>query len=130
MARNYHVDIAAFAANVDHKWIDNLLSHFSVPGVESVKQGVARKLSLQAIQTVVLVRALSADAGFSVDQALTTASRLLDSTDGRVLGATPWIALQFDRRAFEAEVDRRVAAAVEAVVPRRRGRPPARRFEN
>ena len=127
MARNYHVDIAAFAAGADRKWVDNLLSHFVVPGVESARQGVARRLSINAIQTVVLVRALASDTGLSIDRALSTANDLLASSDGRVRGDTAWITLQIDRSAFQAEVDRRVAEAVEAVVPRKRGRPAARR---
>ena len=126
MARNYHVDIAAFAANVDRKWIDNLLSHFNVPGVESQRRGVARRLSLDAIRTVVLVRALAADTGLSVDRALAAAAELLDATDGRASATVPWISLQIDRAAFDAEVGRRLAAAVEAVVPRKRGRPATR----
>lgn len=127
MARNYHVDIAAFAADVDRKWIDNLLSHFDVPGVESERRGVARRLSLDAIRTVVLVRVLTADTGLSVDRALAVAAQLLDAYDGRATSSSPWIALHIDRSAFEADVERRVAAAVEAVVPRKRGRPRTRR---
>jgi hypothetical protein len=123
MARNYHVDIAAFAARADRKWVDNLLSHFDVPGVDSEKQGVARRLTIEAVQTVVLVRALASDTGLSIDRALAIAGRLLGADDGRVTGATAWVALQLDRSAFETEVDRRVAAAVEAVVPKKRGRP-------
>jgi hypothetical protein len=130
MARTYHGDIAAVAADCDRKWVDNLLSHFTVVGVESGRQGVARRLSIDAIRTVVLVRALACDTGLSVDHALTTANSLLASSDGRVANDTPWIALQLDRAAFHAEVDRRVAAAVEAVVPRKRGRPASRRDEN
>ncbi|HEY4304082.1 MAG TPA: hypothetical protein VGM82_06425 [Gemmatimonadaceae bacterium] len=125
MARNYHVDIAAFAAGADRKWVDNLLSHFSVPGVESEKQGVARRLSIEAVQTVVLVRALSTSTGLSVDRALSTATTLLDATDDLVANDDAWITLHFDRSTFQADVDRRIAAAVESVVPKRRGRPPA-----
>jgi hypothetical protein len=124
MARNYHVDIAAFAADVDRKWNDNLLSHFDVPGVESENRGVARRLSRDAIRTVILVRALAAGTGMPIDRALSAAARLLETRDGRAVSASEWLALQIDRDAFDADVDRRLAAAVEAVVPRRRGRPP------
>jgi hypothetical protein len=126
MARYYHVDIAAFAAEADRKWVDNLLSHFVIAGVESARQGVSRRLSINAIQTVVLVRILARDTGLSIDRALSTANDLLGASDGRVLGGAEWVALQIDRPAFEAEVDRRVAAAVESVVPKRRGRPSSR----
>jgi len=127
MARNYHIDIAAFAADADRKWIDNVLSHFDVPGVESQKRGVARRLSLDAIRIVVLIRTLAVDTGLTIDRALTTALHLLGASDAESAPArSSWVSLHLDRRAFEAHVDRRVAAAVEAVVPRRRGRPPSR----
>lgn len=126
MARAYHIDIAALAAQADAKWVDNLLSHFSVPGVESARRGVARRMSVEAVRTVVLTRSLSRDAGLSLERALASASRLLTAVDGR-MPAAPFAELSLDRAAFDAEVDRRVAAAVEAVVPRRRGRPPVRK---
>jgi hypothetical protein len=130
MSRNYHVDIAAFAADTDRKWVDNLLSHFDVPGVESQKQGVARRLSIEAVQTVVLVRALVDDTGLATDRALATATRLLDAENGRLVGDSGWLTVHIDRAAFDAEIDRRVAAAVEAVVPKRRGRPATARMAN
>jgi hypothetical protein len=121
MGRHYHVDIAAFAADADLKWVDNLLSHFEVPGVESARQGVARRLSLDALRTIVLVRALTRDLGLSADRALEAAVRLLG--DGHA-PAGAWTEVHLDADAFHREVDRRIADAVEAVVPRRRGRPP------
>jgi hypothetical protein len=36
------------------------------------------------------------------------------------------LSLTFDRRAFEDSIDLRIAEAVEAIVPARRGRPPKR----
>jgi len=126
MARAYHVDIAAVAAQADPKWVDNLLSHFTVAGVESAKQGVARRMSIDAVRTVVLTRALSRDGGLSVERALTSATRLLSADHGRIFAA-PFVELALDRPGFDADVDRKIAAAVEAVVPRRRGRPPGRK---
>lgn len=121
--RSYHIDIAAFAADCDLKWIDNLLSHFDVPGVQSARQGVARRLSIDAIQTIVLARFLNRDAGLSIERALHAAKALLAGECPHVL--SPWIALQFDRSGFTNEVEDAVAQAVESVVPRRRGRPPS-----
>jgi hypothetical protein len=37
-----------------------------------------------------------------------------------------FVRLAFDRDEFMLEIDRRIADAVESVVPRRRGRPPRR----
>src|SRR4051812_18050335 len=104
MARSYHIDFAAFVADVDRKWIDNLLSHFDVPGVESARQGVARRLSIDAIRMIALVRALSRDGGLPVDRALGCAISLLESPANRTpIG--PWLELMLDRPTFQREVD-------------------------
>jgi hypothetical protein len=121
--RSYHIDIAAFAADCDIKWIDNLLSHFDVPGVQSARQGVARRLSIDAIHTIVLARFLNRDAGLSIERALQAAKDLLAGNGSHPL--SPWVALHFDRAGFTNDVEANVAQAVESVVPRRRGRPPS-----
>ena len=124
MARHYHVDIAVFAAVTDRKWVDNLLSHFDVPGVESAKQGVARRVSTHGVYHIVLTRVLS-QAGTSIETAVSLARRLL-TTDANHVALGPGLALTLDRTSFQREVDARIADAVESIVPRRRGRPPAR----
>lgn len=124
MARHYHVDIAVFAADTDRKWVDNLLSHFDVPGVESAKQGVARRVSTHGVYHIVLTRVLS-QAGTSIETAVSLARRLL-TTDANHVALGPGLALTLDRTSFQREVDARIADAVESIVPRRRGRPPAR----
>jgi hypothetical protein len=125
MARHYHIDIAVFAAESDRKWVDNLLSHFDVPGVENAKQGVARQLSHSGIYHVALTRRLWNEAGMSVEAALLAARRLLSDPAGRLLLA-PAVELTLDRQAFLSAVDARIAEAVESIVPARRGRPPVR----
>jgi hypothetical protein len=125
MARHYHIDIAVFAANSDRKWVDNLLSHFDVPGVDSAKQGVARRFSQPGVYHVALTRRLWLDAGMSVEAALAAARRLLSDPSGRLLLA-PSLELTLDRDAFRTEIDARISEAVESIVPRRRGRPPSR----
>ena len=123
MARSYHIDIAAFAADCDLKWIDNLLSHFDVAGVESARQGIARRLSIEAIQTIVLVRSLNQRGGLSIERSLQAAGHLLSDDGAHAL--SPWVDLRFDGSAFRRDVEARVSQAVESIVPRRRGRPPA-----
>jgi hypothetical protein len=125
MARHYHIDIAVFAAESDRKWVDNLLSHFDVPGVEAAKQGVARQLSRSGVYHVALTRRLWLDAGMSVEAALAAARRLLSDPSGRLLLA-PSLELRLDRDDFRSRIDERINEAVESIVPRRRGRPPAR----
>lgn len=124
MARFYHVDIAVFAAESDRKWVDNLLSHFDVPGVESAKQGVARRVSADGVYHIVLIRRLSLAVGLSLERAVALAQRLLRA-DASPVSLGHALELRIDRQAFHREVDDRIALAVEAVVPRRRGRPPA-----
>ena len=123
MARLYHVDIATHAAQADSKWVDNLLSHFSVPGVEGGRQGSARRISEHGIHHVALVWSLTRDLGIPIQSAVSVAGRLLSTGEVRGLGPG-WVTLVFDREAFVRDVDRLVADGVESVTPVRRGRPP------
>lgn len=125
MARHYHLDIAAYVADADRKWVDNLLSHFDVPGVEAAKQGVARRISTSGVHHIALTRQLSADAGFSLEQSVALASALL-TTDANHVELSDTLSLHIDRARFRRDADDRLAEAVEAVVPARRGRPPSR----
>src|ERR1043165_7586204 len=111
MARHYHVDIAVFAAESDRKWVDNLLSHFDVPGVDAAKQGVARRISQSGVHHIALTRRLWLRAGMSVEAALLAARRLLSDPAGR-LHLAPDLELTLDREAFRVEVDSRIAEAV------------------
>jgi hypothetical protein len=126
VSRSYHVDIAQHAAGADQKWVDNLLSHFDIPGTDGGRQGVARRLSLQGIRHVALVRLLTRELGLSSDTAVSLSGRLL-TTDATHVGFSSGLSLHLDRRTFEAHVDAAVAIAVESVAPARRGRPPLRR---
>jgi hypothetical protein len=123
--RSYHVEIAALAAGADQKWVDNLLSHFALPGVESAKQGVARRISQRGLEHIALVRRMASDLGLPLARAVDLAIRLLADPSGliEVAGA---IQLRVDRAAFETELSNRVADAAERSTPARRGRRPAR----
>jgi hypothetical protein len=125
MSRLYHIEIARHAAGVDLKWVDNLLSHYSVPGVEGGRQGVARKITVDGVYHVALIARLSREMGMSVSRAVAMAGRLLESESARAsIGFG--LELRVDRRALEAEIDHLVNEAVEASTPPRRGRPPRR----
>ncbi|MGH7622530.1 MAG: hypothetical protein ACREMU_09350 [Gemmatimonadaceae bacterium] len=123
--RSYHVEIAALAAGSDQKWVDNLLSHFALPGVESARQGVARRISQRGLEHIALVRRVGQDVGLPLARAVDLAVRLLANPDGLVELAGA-IQLRFDRSAFEAEISGRIADAAERSTPARRGRRPAR----
>jgi hypothetical protein len=126
MARTYHIDVAAFAADADRKWVDNLVSHFDVAGVESARRGVARRIATGALYRIALIRRLHVEFGVAIAQAVHVADRLLTSPDAPVPIATG-LELTFDRAAFQSAIDARIAEAVEAFRPAIRGRPPVRR---
>jgi hypothetical protein len=121
MARSYHVDIARHVANADCKWMDNLLSHFDVPGVTRGKQGLPRRLTEDGIAHVVLVRRLSSVLGVRIGDAVTLASNLLSHTSSVAIDSG--VDLRIDRSVFFAEVGDLVRHAAEAIEPARRGRP-------
>ncbi|HEY4217795.1 MAG TPA: hypothetical protein VGM67_11705 [Gemmatimonadaceae bacterium] len=125
MARGYHVDVAAHAADADRKWIDNLLSHFDVPGVDGGRQGVARRLTLLGIYRVAMIRRLTRELGLSTSVAVSLAEQLFE-TDSVHVDLGPHLQVRFDRHAFERDVERATLDAAESLAPARRGRPPAR----
>ena len=126
MARFYHVDIAAHVADADHKWVDNLLSHFDVPGVDAARQGVARRISASGVFHIALIRRLATDRSTPLERAVALAADLL-SADDRDVRISDGLSVRLDRQAFRHAVERRLADAVESIVPARRGRPPMNR---
>ena len=125
MPASYHIDIAGYAADTDRKWVDNLLSHFEVPGVEQGRRGSARRVTQVGLYHIALVRVIARELGAPLKTSVMLATTLMqaESPELTLIGT---LALRFDRGRFQREVDARVAEAVEAIVPARRGRPPAR----
>src|ERR1044071_8241873 len=99
MARSYHVEIARFAADADQKWVDNLLSRFDIPGVDSSRQGLSRRISDIGIYHIALIRALIAELEVSTARAVTLAGQLLSAPNA--VSVTADIELVFDRPLFE-----------------------------
>ena len=123
--RFYHVDIARFASDADPKWVDNLLSHFNLPGVERTRQGSSRRLSATSIHHIALIRTISRNLGVSTGLAVSLATRLLGEGPAKV-DVEPAISLTLDRNTFVRRIDAAIAVAVESIEPARRGRPPRR----
>ena len=73
MARAYHIDVASHASDADRKWLDNLLSHFDVPGVEGGRQGVARRLRRPGSYRGAIIRRLTGVLGVSAAGAVSLA---------------------------------------------------------
>jgi hypothetical protein len=120
--RHYHVDVARFAARADPKWVDNLLSHFEVPGVERARQGLARRISADGIYHIALIRILNRDVGLSTSAAVSLAARLLSS--GPRVALVHGLDLELDIAVLRRDVDAAIAEGVESLAPARRGRPP------
>jgi hypothetical protein len=122
MTRLYHVDIARHAAAADHKWVDNLLSHYEIPGVEGGRQGSPRRISPDGIQHIALVRLLTQEFEISVRSAVRVAKRLMVA-DSAPLALGSGLELRLDLERFRLNVQALIADGVESVMPARRGRP-------
>jgi hypothetical protein len=126
--RAYTVAATAVTLDVPVKWVDNALSHHHVPGVAKRRQGVARKLSYQAVLTLEvalrLVRALGAPLPRSIELATVLIS---DPKSRQSLGAASGLSLGIDIESIEAHVARLLAHAVEVAPSPRRGRPTTRK---
>jgi hypothetical protein len=118
----YNTSTTAAAIGVSAKWLDNLLSHNKVEGVQSERQGVARRLAFPAVATVALAHEIVTSSSIPVAAALRIAGELLASTDG-VARLTPSLTLALDAPAFRAELLERLAQAVEDAPRPVRGRP-------
>ena len=119
----YNCASTAAALDVSAKWLDNLLSHNNIDGVTKARQGIPRKLSVEAITTIALVSTLHEHAGIPIANALAIASRALhDHASPLTLG--PGVTLTINRDTLQHDVAARLAAAIEVTPAPRRGRPP------
>jgi hypothetical protein len=126
--RAYTSKTVALALGVPDKWIDNLLSHHAIPGVERGRQGVDRRISDTGVLAIQIVRLLSAELSLSVGRAAELATHALRSRDGATFAlSTPsGIALVLPLSKLEQQLRERIVEAVETVGQARRGRPPSR----
>ncbi len=122
--RGYTVATAALALDVPVKWIDNTLSHYRVPGVFQARQGIARRLTSEAVvvleTTLRLIRSLE----IPTARALRIAQELT-ATGGSVY-STGGCEVRLDLGQLRAAVSARLADAVEISPVPRRGRPRSR----
>ncbi|MGK2963284.1 MAG: hypothetical protein ACSLFK_14260 [Gemmatimonadaceae bacterium] len=118
--RGYTVATAAVALNVTAKWVDNALSHHRVVGVFQARQGVARRLTVEAVTvleiTLRLMRALRIPAAI----ALQIGQEL--SRNGSAY-SREGCEVRLDVDALRSTVAQRLAEAVEYTPVPRRGRP-------
>ena len=122
MARAYTVATAALALHVSTKWVDNTLSHYSVQGVSQAKQGVARRLSVESLNILAIVRTLIQDLDLPTAKALQLATDLLNA-DGRTI-LPQGTQVQINIQELKSALLDRLEHAVEIAPLPRRGRPP------
>ena len=122
MPRAYTVATAALALGVSAKWIDNTLSHHRVKGVAQAKQGISRRLSLDALLILSLALLLSAELGTSLANALQIADQL--AANGGRLQLLHGLKIELDLETFRNHLLSKLEHAVEVAPLPSRGRPP------
>jgi hypothetical protein len=121
MPRAYTVATAALALDMPSKWVDNILSHHTVPGIEQQRQGVARKLSIDGLLVLALTTFLIQEMGAPAPKAIGIAEALLRH-EGRY-ESPRGLSLILDLSAFRIGLLERLENAVEMAPVPRRGRP-------
>ena len=130
--RAYTVAVAALALDVPVKWLDNVLSHHRISGLETGKQGLQRRIPTETLVVLAIARTLHRGIGAPLAKALDLAAMATNSPGGRVPISSDepaqagdlWLGVDVDsvRRAL----DIRLREAVEFGATPRRGRPPKR----
>ena len=122
--RAYTVATAAVTLQMPPKWIDNVLSHHSVGGVAKSRQGVARRLTPQALLSLEIAIRLSEALSIPTARALQLAQELIGKPSGSTTGKG--ITLTVDLESIKSELTDRLAHAVEIAPLPKRGRPAKR----
>ncbi len=122
--RAYTVAAAAVTLKVSQKWIDNALSHHSVRGVSQARQGIARRLTPQAVTVLEIALRLIRATSIPLGRSLALAQTLVDAGgSAAILQVSSSITLVVDISAIAAETKERLADAVESAPNPKRGRP-------
>lgn len=121
--RGYDIRAAALALKVAPKWMDNLLSHHSVPGVVQSRQGVRRLIPPHSLRVIAVAMELMEALRLPLPAALNLAVRVRHA--GGQVPLAGRVTLSLDLAALDRALDRELALAVEASPSPRRGRPPA-----
>ena len=119
--RAYSTAVVATALGVTRRWLDTVVATNRVPGVHPARQGKSRAITPRAIVTIAVAIELTEQLGATLPSALELAGRLVDGGEYR---PTPELLMRLDVVAIERRIARRLADAVDANPPARRGRPP------
>lgn len=122
MARAYTVGTVALTLAVPAKWVDNLLSHHRVSGVVQERQGVSRKVTMEGLLQLAVTVSLIQELEIPAANALYLASSLAKS--GGSYNTQGGITITLDLDVIRANLETRLAQAVEIAPVPTRGRPP------
>jgi hypothetical protein len=125
MHRSYNVRITALTLGVTAKWVDNVMSHYSVLGVEHGTRGIERKVGDDTLLALAICRILSSELGVPLANAVSIANRVASSRR-EALGnfeAAAGLKLQFSLDDIERRIRSRLPDAIESAAHVRRGRP-------
>jgi hypothetical protein len=106
---------------VNIKWVDNVLSHFAISGVQQSRQGIARRISADGVLELALIRRLSQTLGMPLETAVARSKVLAETGEFQLGGGS---SVQMNRAQEWAELEDRLEYAVEAAPLPKRGRPP------
>lgn len=123
--RSYHVATVAVALSCPAKWVDNVLSRHTIPGVVSERQGVSRQVTFDGLVHLAVVQLLVDKLALPVERAVHFA-RALCTGEGET-SAGNWCSVRIDLEALRRDLTAALREAVEIAAPPRRGRPLRRR---
>ncbi len=120
--RLYSVAVAALAIGSSPKWLDNVLSHFTVPDVATKKRGIARRIPHRALLQLALTWEVHVELGMGVRDALALADELLAAGDASV-SRGGHLRVTLNPATLERRLSARLLDALESAPAPRRGRP-------
>ena len=121
MPRSYTLATAALALEVPVKWLDNALSHHKVVGVHQEKQGVARRLTIEALLRLAVATILVRELGMTLPTAIEIAE-VVTHSDGHFTSGGG-VRLEVDLKTLRTTLLERLEHAVEVAPIPKRGRP-------
>jgi hypothetical protein len=122
MPRAYTVATAALALDMPIKWVDNILSHYRLTGIQQERQGVARRLSIEGLLALALSALLINEFAIPATNAIEVAEAMI--LHGGRHSAAAGLTIEIDLPGFQNALLQRLERAVEIAPTPRRGRPP------
>ena len=123
----YTIAAIAVTLGVSQKWVDNVLSHHTVPGVQQTRQGIVRRVTPEGLLNLEIAMRLSRDLALPIGRALGAAAQLIRAEGGEVpIGSDPALRMSIDLGLLKRGLGSRLEGALESTPTPRRGRPPTK----